>query len=186
MKLIFAAFFATLGVETISSLAWAEHRPTLPAPTLVWAATQLLPSPGVFVVRQDPYFTMRWQITPLLYSFGVRREVNPWRVLLAEPNVRQSGSLEIFLSPEYVAYPGEFINRWALRSGVRSYFPLVENGEGLSMSIGGSHAYFRGRHTMGFEAGAYVLFGFLGLQVTYTPKLFGAEAWMASLRIRYF
>jgi hypothetical protein len=39
---------------------------------------------------------------------------------------------------------------------------------------------------MGLEAGAYLLFGFLGLQVTYTPKVLGSEAWMASFRIRYF
>lgn len=166
--------------------AAAEHQRMLPKPTLVWAAAQLVPSPGLQIIQQHAYFSMRWQITPVLYSFGVRREVNPWRVLIAEPNLRQGGSIELFLSPEYTAFPGDLSGKWGLRSGVRSYVPLVEHGEGLSLSIGGSHAFFRGQHSIGFEAGAYVLFGILGLQVTYTPKLFGSEAWMASLRIRYF
>lgn len=138
------------------------------------------------VLQGAPYFTLRWQVTPLLYSFGVRREVNPWRILIVEPNVRQSGSIEVFVSPEYTGYPGSFRDKWGVRSGLRSYFPLVENGEGLSVSVGASHLYFQGQHSMGLEAGAYVLFGFLGLQMTYTPRLLGAEAWMASLRIRYF
>lgn len=169
-----------------SATARAEHRPTLPTPTLLWGATQLIPSPGINIIGQSPYFTLRWQVTPLLYSFGVRRQVNPWRVLIAEPIVRQGGSIEVFVSPEYTAYPGAFVDKWGIRSGVRSYFPIIEHGEGLSLSLGGSHLYFHGEHSVGFEGGAYVLFGFLGLQMTYTPKLLGSESWMASLRIRYF
>jgi hypothetical protein len=112
--------------------------------------------------------------------------VNPWRFFIAEPFVRQSGSIELFVSPEYTAYPGAIRDKWGIRSGIRSYFPLVEHGEGLSVSLGASHLYFHGAHSVGFEAGAYVLFGFLGLQMTYTPRLLGSEAWLASLRLRYF
>lgn len=169
-----------------TSNAAAEHQPMLPKPTLLWAATQLIPSPGLHVVRQNPYFTLRWQITPVLYSFGVRPQVNPWRLFIAEPLVRQGGSIELFISPEYTAIPGEILAKWGVRSGVRSYFPIVEHGEGLSFSIGASHAYFQGQNSVGFEGGAYVLFGFLGFQMTYTPRLLGTEAWMASCRIRYF
>ena len=186
MKKRFGPLCITLGAITTSSPAWAEHRPTLPTPTLVWTAAQIIPSLGVQVIRGDAYFSMRWQVTPLLYSFGVRREVNPWRVFLAEPNVRHGGSIELFLSPEFTAYPGPIREKWAIRSGVRSYFPVVENGEGFAISLGGSHAYAHGQHSVGFEVGSYVLFGILGLQVTYTPKLMGTEAWMASFRIRYF
>jgi hypothetical protein len=184
MKLV--AFPVMLTAFGFSSTALADHRPTLPAPTLIWAATQIIPSPGMHVIRHDAYFTLRWQITPLLYSFGVRRQVNPWRLLLAEPLVRQGGSIELFVSPEYTAYPGAIIDKWGIRSGVRSYFPILERGEQLSVSVGASHLYFHGQHSTGFEAGAYVLFGFLGLQMTYSPNLLGAEAWMTSLRIRYF
>lgn len=182
-RLAVLMLLAALG---FSPPAFAEHRPTLPKPTLLWAATQLLPSPGLHVIRQDAYFTMRWQITPLLYGFGTRRQVNPWRLLIVEPFVRQGGSIELFVSPEFTAYPGKTIDKWGLRSGVRSYFPIVEHGEGLSVSIGASHLYFHGAHSTGFEAGAYALFGFVGLQVTYSPRLLGSEAWMASLRLRYF
>lgn len=170
----------------VTSTAAAEHEPLLPKPTLLWAATQFIPSPGLHVVRQNPHFTLRWQITPVLYSFGVRPRVNPWRLFIAEPLVRQGGSIELFLSPEYTAITGETLAKWGLRTGVRSYFPLVEHGEGLSVSLGASHGIFQGQHSVGLEVGAYVLFGFLGLQVTYIPKLLGSEAWMTSWRLRYF
>src|SRR5262245_49472320 len=48
--------------------------------TFAWLATQLLPSPELaFTNEGGPRFGMRWQLTPLLYSFGVDRRVSPFR-----------------------------------------------------------------------------------------------------------
>ncbi len=152
--------------------------------TLPWVATQLVPSPELAMGNGGARFGLRWQVTPLLFSWGIHHGLSPWRWLVAEPYVRQSGSLEIYVSPEFFA-TGSFGESWALRTGVRSYFPLVEHGEYLSVSIGSSHLLIAGRSFAAGELGAYVLFGVLGAQLTLSPGG-GPIATIATLRVRYF
>lgn len=152
--------------------------------TLPWVATQLVPSPEVAMGNGGARFGMRWQVTPILFSWGIHRGLSPWRVLVAEPYVRQSGSLELYVSPELFA-TGSFGDGWALRTGVRSYFPVVEHGEYLSVSIGSSHLLIAGRSFAAGEVGAYALFGVLGAQLTLSPGA-GPIAAIATLRVRYF
>ncbi|MFS8070909.1 MAG: hypothetical protein ACMG6S_31465, partial [Byssovorax sp.] len=97
----------------------AEATPPGVHPTLLWAALQLVPSPEWMGDGSRGYAGMRWQVTPLLYSFGINRKLFPWRTLIAEPTVRHSGSLELFFSPEYLGKPGSFAERWLFRGGVR-------------------------------------------------------------------
>jgi hypothetical protein len=158
----------------------------LPPITLGWALTQLLPSPGFTVVSDgDTAYTMRWQLAPLLYSFGVRPGVMPWRSLVAEPLVRYGGSLELFVAGEYTGR-GDAADRWGVRSGVRLYLPLVQHGENAALSIGASHLYAHGENGLGIELGLYVLYGVLGLQLTYSPPLPVGESVTLNFSVRYF
>jgi hypothetical protein len=167
-------------------LPGAARAEAFPYPTPIWAVAQLVPSPGVAVVRGEPALFLRWQVTPLLYSFALRRELFPLRVLVAEPMTRHGGSIELFVSPEYLGLGRDFASRWGARTGVRSYFPLVEFGEGLAMSLGGAHVYHQREHAMSFEAGLYALFGVFGIEASVTPRLVGREAFFVSMRVRYF
>jgi hypothetical protein len=156
--------------------------------TIPWLATQLVPSPEVAYGGDHARFGMRWQVTPLLFSWGIHRGLSPWRFFVAEPYVRQSGSVELFVTPEYVVYGSSFSDGWLLRTGVRSYFPLVEHGEYLSVSVGASAFDFAGysaRWGAAYEVGAYALFGVVGLQVTLSPSV-APLATIATLRFRYF
>jgi hypothetical protein len=154
------------------------------AASLEWAIWQLVPSPQLGV-GDGARFGLRWQITPLLYSFATDARLNRWRWLVAEPIVRQSGSLELFASPEYLALDGGAGARFGVRGGLRSYFGLIGRGDNLSVSLGGSYFHFRDADGFSLEAGAYVLFGGLGLVVTYAPT-FDAAPWLVTLRLRYF
>lgn len=156
-------------------------------PTLAWFLTQLVPSPELAGGRHaGPQFGLRWQVTPLLYSWGVHRGLSPWRFLVAEPLVRQSGSIELYFTPEvFPGYGSSFGDAWMVRTGVRTYLPLVAHGEYLSASIGASHFYFDGQSGAAFEAGLYALFGVVGVQVTWSPSPV-PFAWIATLRLRYF
>jgi hypothetical protein len=161
--------------------------PTVAA-AVIWFATQLIPSPELAVDRQGPRFGLRWQVTPLLYSFGIHRGAAPLRAFIAEPMVRHSGSVELFVSPEYldlhdVARLPE--DRWFVRPGLRAYFPLAQHGEYLSCSVGTSYALGPTRSGAAWEAGVYTLFGVLGIQVTYSPTREPADV-IATLSIRYF
>jgi hypothetical protein len=157
--------------------------------TVPWIATQLVPSPELAYGQDRARFGMRWQVTPLLFSWGIHRGLSPWRFLVAEPLVRQSGSIELFATPEYLFYGSSFADGWVFRGGVRSYFPLVEHGEYLSVSVGTSAFSFAGAgaHRWGaaYEAGAYVLFGMVGIQLTVTPSA-PPIATIATLRFRMF
>jgi hypothetical protein len=165
-----------------------------PLPDVVWLATQAIPSPEIVTgVRgrgggspeEEPgaHFGMRWQFTPLLYSFGVHRRASHFRAIVVEPFVRQVGSVELFLSPEYLAAE-HAADRWSLRLGTRSYFPIASRGEYLSISIGTSYSTLRGGG-VGYEVGAYTLFGLFGAQITYSPSP-SAPTCIVTLRVRYF
>src|SRR4051794_38438408 len=67
-----------------------ESTPSGIHPTLLWTALQLVPSPEWRNDGSRSYAGMRWQVTPLLYSFGINRKLSPWRTLIAEPTVRHS------------------------------------------------------------------------------------------------
>jgi hypothetical protein len=150
-------------------------------PTVFWLVAQLIPSPEVAAGGASALFGLRWQVTPLLYSFGINRRLSPWRELVVEPLVRQAGSLELYGSPEYIAIRDGLL----LRAGVRSYFPLVEKGDYLSVSIGSSAYLFQEHGGAAFEVGAYAMFGMVGLQLTYSPTQ-APIAWITTFRIRYF
>ncbi|MEJ7731077.1 MAG: hypothetical protein WKG00_17915 [Polyangiaceae bacterium] len=159
-------------------------RTRTPIPTPLWLLTQAIPSPETLFAEDAVAFGLRWQLTPLLYSFGVHRRVPPWRVLVAEPLVRHSGSLELFGAPEYLALDG-VSSRWGLRAGLRAYFPVLHRGEYLSLSLGTSVLRFDDQTSMAAEAGVYVLFGILGLQVDASPTLAGGSG-IARVSVRYF
>jgi hypothetical protein len=153
--------------------------------TVPWIATQLVPSPELAYGQGSARFGLRWQVTPLLFSWGVHRGLSPWRFFVVEPYVRQSGSVEAYVTPEYVVYGSKFADGWVPRVGLRSYFPLVEHGEYLSVSVGTSYFSLAGQSGVAYEAGAYVLFGAVGVQATVAPSG-GPLSAIATLRIRYF
>jgi hypothetical protein len=153
--------------------------------TPLWLLAQFAPSPQLAYGDGTARYGMRWQLTPLLYSFGIHRELSPWRVFVVEPVVRQSGSVELFVGPEFIWSGGGLAKGWFWRSGVRSYFPLVERGEYLSVSIGASYFDFAGRSGVAYEVGAYALYGIVGVQLTWAPGG-GPAATIATLRLRYF
>jgi hypothetical protein len=174
-----------------NSYVWANPHPY---PSLAWTLTQLIPSPELAFARLRHVmpdgsvddgvrvaFGMRWQITPVLWSFGVHRRVSPWRVLVVDPIARQSGSLELNLTPEYIA---GHVDRFLVRPGLRMYLPLAHRGEYMSCSFGTSVYAYDGLR-VAYDAGIYALGGFVGLLVTYAPSHDPLGA-ITTLQIRYF
>ncbi len=180
---------------TVSSVApaagstdLARVQDPLPYPTLAWIVPQLIPSPELLTGTDGSRAGLRWQITPVLFSFGLNRRVTPWRFLVADPLSRQSGSIELFFSPEYVVAGSGMHDVLLARTGVRSYFPLIQRGDYLSVSVGASHFLYEGRSAAAIEGGAYVASGVFGVQLTYSPTRVAREGaeWIVTLRIRYF
>lgn len=155
-------------------------------PTLLWAGTQLVPSPELVIAGSgEASFGVRWQVTPLLYSFHVHAGLSPWRMLVAEPLLRHSGSLELFVTPEYVARRALLDTHWIGRAGLRSYFPLASKGESLSISLGASAILARERVGMAAEAGVFSLGGLIGVVVGHSPTP-NLRATTVTFSVRYF
>jgi hypothetical protein len=155
-------------------------------PSLLWISSQFIPSPELISVKDDGMrFGLRWQITPLLYSIGINRRLNPWRYFIAEPLIRQNGSIELYFTPEWLNLTDTFKTNWLFRSGVRAYFPLYRRGEYLSGSLSTSYYNLNGEQGVSYEAGIYLFFGILGFQATYSPEM-KSSPWIFTLRLRYF
>jgi hypothetical protein len=152
----------------------------------VWTVAQLVPSPLFVIGKGHVGGGMRWQVTPLLYSFGITER--PFRSFLVSPIARHSGSIELHLSPEWACCAPDEQSSWLLRAGLRLYLPLLEHGEKLSWSVGGSyHRAAGGAHDNGGSAdlGLSTFNGILGLNVTVSPWLTRREV-ITALTIRLF
>lgn len=154
-------------------------------PSFMWATAQLIPSPEWVTFADGLKFGMRWQVTPLLYSFGINKKLSPWRYFIAEPLVRQSGSVELFFTPEYLNLEEKLKDKWLFRGGTRVYIPLWQRGEYMSASLAASYYNFNGVNGISYEGGIYLFAGILGFQTTYSPSLTNSE-WMFTIRLRYF
>ena len=162
--------------------------PTEPEPraTALWAALQLVPSPEAVVWNGAARFGARWQVTPLLYSFGINRKLSPWRSFVVEPIVRHSGSIELHLSPEILAGSlAAGTERWIVRAGLRSYFPLIYRGDYLSGSAGGALVHAGDKNGVAFDAGLHTVGGFFGVRASYCPTP-GLRITTVALEIRIF
>ncbi len=186
------ATFLTLWISSTMHAADDPRPDTMHAtepqihPTWLWFATQLVPSPQWSLLEHGgSRFGLRWQATPVLYSFGINRKLSPWRWFIVEPFIRQSGSIELFCSPEYANLGDAGQTPWMFRSGFRGYIPLWQHGEYLSASGAASYAMAGGTRGMSYEAGLYGFAGIVGLQVTYTP-VFTSAPWIFTIRLRYF
>lgn len=184
------AFCVVLLRPPTAHAAPSERRPepAQPSPVTaaaVWTATQLIPSPLLVIGERHVGGGLRWQVTPLVYSFGVAER--PWRTFYVSPIARHSGSIELHASPEWSCCAADSGRSWLLRAGLRLYLPLIEHGEVLSWSIGGSYYRALGQTDGGFagDIGLYTLFGVLGLTVTVSPELARRQV-IVALNIRYF
>lgn len=154
-----------------------------PAPSLLWLSTQMIPSPALALGGGQARVALQWQITPLLFSWGAHRRVSGLRAFVVEPRLRQGGSIEFFVSPEYLHVAGAGL---MVRPGLRAYWPVIEHGETLSASLGVSHQRVGASSAVAIEAGAYILFGILGLTVSHAPGPATPAQTLFTLKIRYF
>lgn len=128
-----------------------------------WAMLQLLPSTGVVVAERQTDFALGWQLSPVLWSHAMDPRLSPWRFFVVEPVVRQSGSLELFLAPQYWATLPPGAKRWGSKLGVRTTVPVLHRGEYLSWSVASGYFWFPDDHGAMFETGAQIFFGVLGV-----------------------
>lgn len=153
--------------------------------TPAWLLLQLVPSTGLVSNRRQTDLALGWQFTPVLWAHGLDPRLSAFRFFVAEPIVRQSGSLELSLEPQYWATYVAASERWGGKAGLRATLPIHHRGEYLSMSIASGYFWFPADDGAYVETAAYVLFGFVGLSLG--ANLGRHEvSWQSMLRLRVF
>ncbi len=160
-----------------------------------WTLIQTVPSP-VFFHDSDGkngrlQFVLRWQVIPLNISFRANKYISPVQFFMINPVRRFTGSIELFIQPEWAAAKYQFanLNRFGIAAGSRIIFPLKGGGQNLSASVGGKYNYHKettgGSSTyFGIEAGIYVIYGILGIQFNYNFNT--NSKYNAGLFFKYF
>ncbi|MES1178043.1 MAG: hypothetical protein ABUL62_27215 [Myxococcales bacterium] len=148
-----------------------------------WAVAQLIPSPLLVVGKRHVGGGLRWQLTPLSYSFGIAER--PVRSFFVSPIARHSGSVELHVSPEWACCAPGDASSWLVRAGLRLYLPLIEHGEQLSWSLGAAYYRAAGDNGASADLGLLTFNGVLGLNLTVSPWLARREV-ITALTLRYF
>lgn len=168
--------------ELIENQATEPRRPV----NLNWFLTQVFPSfQWSNEQNSNTASGVKWQITPIAYSFGTNHKLSKFRFLNVDPYARNSGSVEIFANPEWNNFTS-IDTKWGLNYGARAYLPVYNHGEYYSMSAAISNYQFSSHSALRYELGFYALFGIFGVQVAHIPNSDILPKWAFTASIRYF
>lgn len=165
----------------IPSIQWVFLQ-TLPSPEIVVGRSRTIAADGTSSGGPSTSWGLKWQLTPFLWSWGTHRKQNPFRLLVVDPLARVSGSIELSTSIEYL---GGEVNRPLVRPALRTYLPILQRGENLAISLGTSIYRYDAALRVAGEVGAYVLNGFLGVNVVFAPTHAPLTS-IITFNIRYF
>ena len=143
-----------------------------------WAIFQALPVP---VYTEDAgesdsrlQFGLRWNVTPVNISFNANKYVSDVQFFMVNPVRRFTGSIELFVQPEWATagFKKADLNRFGLGIGSRIFVPVKNYGETFAASIGAKYTFRDSEMSekngyFGFEGGIYALYGIFGLQLNY-------------------
>ena len=166
----------------LSVVSGARAQDLQPSKFDTWFPYKLIPNLTLYSSSPHSGFGFEWEATPLLYSFGINKQVSPWYSLIVDPTARFAGSVELTaagqvfttkLGKSYFGYSGQ----------LTAYIPLIEWGEYLTLNLGAG-VYRVADRTRVFEvAGISTLLGFVQFNIKHSPN---PTTWIGSLEFRLF
>lgn len=174
-------FFAVLLVCcAVSSFAQPSSEPV--GKFGAWLPLQFMPSLTWYSDPAQSAFGFEWEATPLLYSFGMNKQISPWHSFIIEPPARFTGSIELNVAGQvFTTKVGT--SYFAASGNLMGYVPLVARGEELTLNLGVG-AYRIARRTRVFAVGGFsTLFGFVHLNLKHASD---PSTWVVSLEFRFF
>ncbi len=173
-----------LVLAAFSSLALAQVQIGQPNESKfgVWLPLQLIPSVTLYNDAARSNFGFEWEVTPLLYSFGMNDQISPWYSFIVEPTARFVGSVEISLAGQ--VYTTKLGQSYFSSSGqVMGFIPLSERGEHFTLNLGLA-GYRIGEETRVFKViGVSSFFGMLHFNLKHAAS---PSTWIGSLEFRIF
>lgn len=147
-----------------------------------WLQLQAVPSYTIIATPNGNAFGFEWEVSPLLYSFGMTKLVSPWYGFIVEPPARFTGSVEVVVSGQLLTKKigGSYFGGSAQLLG---HIPLLERGEYLGLNVGAAK-YFLGDSSPLFAVGGIsTLFGIVHFNIKYSDA---SSIWIWSLEFRVF
>ena len=148
----------------------------------VWFPLQIIPSMTLYSFPTNSAFGFEWEMTPVLYSFGINRRVSPWYSFIVEPTARFSGSVELTVAGQvFTSKPGR--SYFGSTVQVMGFIPVFELGEQLTLNVGAGTFRTGGLSLYYTAAGVSSVFGMVHLNVKHAAN---PETWVGSLEVRIF
>jgi len=147
-----------------------------------WLAFQAIPSMMVISHPGDIPFAFEWEVTPLLYSFGMTRLVSPWYSFKVSQVARFTGSIELKATGQ-ISTRKMGSSYFGSSAQLIGHIPLIERGEYLGLNVGVAKYAFAGSSPWFKVVGVTTLFGFLEFNFKHSSD---PQMWMGSIEFRFF
>lgn len=176
-----AVVFFALAVVCTAHIYAADPMPRW-SKTPAWLTFQALPSVTVMAAPQTSRVALEWEVTPLIYSFGMTALVSPWHSFFVVPTERFTGSIELVASG--MVFTRQY-NESLFGGSIQllGHIPVLERGERLGLNIGVAHYWAGGSSSVYAVGGFSTLFGIVHVNARYSPS---QKIWMGALEFRIF
>lgn len=171
-----------LGLIALGHLSAQGQAPQNANKFTTWLPYQAIPNLTFYTGKPNSAFGFEWEVTPVLYSFGMNKQISPWYSFIVEPPGRFTGSVELnFAVQTFTQKVGS--SYFGFSGTIMGFVPLIERGEHLTLNIGAS-VYNVGNDRPVFGVvGVSTLFGIVHLNVKFSPP---KKTWITSLEWRVF
>ncbi|RPI05301.1 MAG: hypothetical protein EHM64_06985 [Ignavibacteriae bacterium] len=147
-----------------------------------WLLLQAVPSLSWTGLPAGTHFSFEWELTPVLYSWGMTRLDPPVHFFFVTQPERFAGSVEFNITTQwYTSRIGT--SHWGFSGQLMAHLPLVEYGEYLGLNLGVARYTIAGSSSNFIAGGFSTLFGFLHYTVKYSPA---DKMVMHSIDFRFF
>ena len=148
----------------------------------VWFPLQVLPNLTLYSSSPLSGFGFEWEFTPVLYTFGMNKQISPWYAFIVEPTARFTGSIELVVAGQL--FTTKMGGSYFAASGhLMGTIPLIERGEHLTLNLGIGAYQIADRTRIFKVAGISTLFGIVHFNVKHGEN---PTTWITSLEFRIF
>lgn len=149
---------------------------------LVWLPWQFLPNLTWHSGSPVSAFAFEWEATPLLYSFGMNKQISPWYFFIVEPTARFTGSIELNIGAQvFTKKAGS--SYFGVSGQLMGFIPLIERGEHLTLNLGTAVYRVADETPVYGIVGVSTLFSLLHVNMKYSPNY---KSWITSVEFRIF
>jgi hypothetical protein len=147
-----------------------------------WLIQQVLPSYSWTCFQNQTNFAFEWEVSPVLFSFGMNRLNPKWHFFKVSQPERFTGSVELILSTQlYTSKVGT--SYWGFSGQILAHIPLIEYGEYLGLNLGVARYTIGGMPSNYIIGGFSTFFGFLHFNLKYSPS---DRIWINAVEFRFF